>query len=111
MIDWKLVDAPKWEAMDRLKPMLDGYRSHQHEVYIGVTSEPVLRWNQHVAENWTRMVVVYEALNSKIAIALERDLIDYARRCNFKKKIANLGDGGEGIRGSGGERYLYFLLR
>lgn len=59
------------------------------------------------------MVVVYEALSPKIAADLERDLLDYARRCDFRTPIANDPSdmGGEGLSPQLRKNYLYLLLR
>lgn len=111
MIEWNIVQVGSWEAMNHLKPRLDGYRRHGSRVFIGVTSEPQPCSKQHAREGWDRMVVSYEALSPDIATALERDLITYARQGDFKLPIANVDEGGDAARAWGGKYYLYFLLR
>ncbi|KFA90806.1 hypothetical protein [Archangium violaceum] len=103
-VDWR-------KAMPFLKPIINGYRSHWNKVYIGITSAPEFRWNQHRVLGWPKeMVVIYEALTPMIAGELEQDLIDYARRCNFREDIQNIGPGGEGIENGSGHHYLYLLI-
>ena len=102
-IDWR-------RTMPKLKPILDGYRSNWNRVYIGVTTDPDRRWNRHQPMGWDHMALIYEALAPNIAQELEQDMIDYARRCNFKEDIQNIGPGGEGIGSSSGFHYLYLLV-
>lgn len=109
-IEDRVVRVPWQEAMEHLKPMLNGYRRHNERIYIGVTSNPDFRWQQHALDGWDRMVLIYEAKTPKIAVDLERDLIDYARRCNFQNDILNDGAGGEGITGERRVNFLYVLL-
>ena len=110
MIDWKIDKVPKHEAMDYLKPRLDGFRSHWLRVYIGVTSDPDRRWVKHANRGWSRMIVVYEAFTPEIAADLERDLIDYAHRCGFRVPVENVNPGGEGISAERRSNYLYILV-
>ncbi|KFE66485.1 hypothetical protein [Hyalangium minutum] len=110
MIDYNPVRVPWQEAMDSLKPALDGYRSHWDRVYIGVTTSPEARWAQHAGNGWNKMRVLYEAFNPSIAKELEQDLIDYARRCNFRVAIENINPGGEGIQSHSRTHCLYVLV-
>jgi hypothetical protein len=110
MIDWKLVRVDYRMAMEELKPMVNGYRRSWSRFKVGVTAHPELRWQDHQSDDWTKMVVVYEALSPDIAQYLERDLIDYCRRCNFAIDIENINPGGEGITPQRRKNYLYLLL-
>jgi GIY-YIG catalytic domain-containing protein len=110
MIDHDPVRVHWRGAMQHLKPALDGYRSHWNRIYIGVTTDPGNRWTKHAQRGWNKMRVLYEAFNPSIAKELERDLIDYARRCNFLVEIENINPGGEGIRNDSGLHYLYVLV-
>jgi uncharacterized cupin superfamily protein len=96
--------------MEYLKPTLDGYRSHWNRVYIGVTTDPDRRWAKHERRGWNKMRVLYEAFSPQIAKGLERDLIDYARRCNFQVDIENVNPGGEGIQPHRETHCLYVLV-
>lgn len=110
MIEDKIVRVDWREAMPRLKPRLDGFRSHWNRVYIGATTNPKKRWKRHQLDGWSRMALIYEALTPTIAQTLEQDLIDYARRCNFQEDIQNIGPGGEGLGNGSGLHYLYLLV-
>jgi hypothetical protein len=112
-IIYKLVKVGKDEAMAHLKPKLNGYRKKWSQVRIGATAEPELRALQHHRDGWVRMVLLYEGLSPEIAADLERDLIDYARRCNFRTPIANAPNdlGGEGLSPQRRKNYVYLLLR
>ena len=107
----RCVSVNKHEAMARLKPMLNGYFSNWNESYIGVTTHPRDRARKHSVNGWLKMVLMYRADNPRIAAALERDLIDYARRCNFRIDVLNVGDGGENTQFQSGHVFLYLLLR
>jgi hypothetical protein len=110
MIDHKPVRVRWQDAMEDLKLVLDGYRSHWNRVYIGVTTYPEARWLQHEPYGWNKMRVLYEAFNAEIAKNLEKDLIDYARRCGFLVGIENVNPGGEGIRPHSRTHFLYVLV-
>lgn len=108
--EFNLVRVNAGQAMQQLKRKLDGYRSFGREIYIGVTTAPERRCEQHELNGWSRMVLLYEAFTAEIARTLECDLIDYARRCNFRLPPGNVCPGGEGIGSRPGSHYLYLLL-
>ncbi|MBM7112474.1 hypothetical protein [Archangium primigenium] len=107
----KIQAVHRDEAMHYIKPILDGYRSHWDSVYVGVTTEPKLRYKQHTRNGWEQMVVLYEAYRADIAIDLERDLIDYAHRCRFRNPITNINPGGESLSTKETSHFLYILLK
>jgi hypothetical protein len=96
--------------MGSLKLKLNGYRSLWTRVYIGVTADPVSRWNEHSSRGWTKMVLLYKAFTPQIASSMERALIRYARDCNFRVGVENVRPGGEGIGEESRPNYLYVLL-
>ncbi len=108
-----IVSCGKAEAMQHLKPKLNGYMRSSGEVYIGATANRQRRFEQHEQRGvgWRKMVVLYEAFTPQIAAALEADLIDYARRCNFRTSVRNVSDGGDGLNPNGGFTYVYILVR
>ena len=108
MIEDNIVRVGRDEAMSHLKPKLNGYRRCWGRIYIGVTANPEKRWAKHSRNAWEKMVLIYEAYNRDIAIDLERDLIDYAHRCNFLIPPDNTNPGGEGVRNE--QRYYLYLL-
>jgi hypothetical protein len=110
MIEDNIVRVGRDEAMSHLKPMLNGYRRVWNRIYIGVTANSEERWAKHSLNGWAKMVLLYEAYRPDIAVDLERDLIDYARRCNFIIPIENITPGGEGIDNAQGYHYLYVLV-
>jgi hypothetical protein len=110
MIEDKIVRVNHGQAMSKLKRKLDGYRSHWSRFYIGVTSAPERRWEAHSLNGWVKMVLLYEAYSTDIAINLERDLIDYAHRCHFQIPPDNRAPGGEGIGNEQLSHYLYLLV-
>ena len=111
MIENKIVRVDCSEAMRYLKPKLNGYRRSWSQVYIGVTANPDKRWAKHVRNGWQKMVLLYEAFRPDIARDLEQDLIDYARRCDFRIAIDNISPGGEGLTDDNKNNYLYVLVR
>ena len=111
MIEKNIVRVNRSEAMEHLKPKLNGYRSSWSQVYIGVTANPEKRWAKHVRNGWQKMVLLYEAFRPDIARDLEQDLIDYARRCDFRIAIDNINPGGEGLTDKTRNNYLYVLVR
>jgi hypothetical protein len=110
MIEDNIVRVGREEAMSHLQPMLNGYRRFWNRVYIGVTANPEKRWAKHSSNGWAKMVLLYEAYRPDIAIDLERDLIDYAHRCNFLMPPDNINPGGEGIGNEQRYHYLYVLV-
>src|SRR5688572_15562267 len=96
-IENSIVKVPKSEAMSKIKPKVDGYRSHHARIYVGVTNDPARRAKEHEKNGWIRMILLYEAWSAEIARELEMDIIDYCRRCNFKIPIENKSDGGDWI--------------
>jgi hypothetical protein len=111
VIEDKIVRVDKRKAMARLQPMLNGYLSQWNEVYIGATADYERRAEQHGPDGWMKMVLLYEALNADIARELERDLIHYARHCNFRVDVTNDSDGGEGLRDHNRHHHVYLLVR
>lgn len=106
----KIVRLDALEAMEPLKNLLNGYRRSYERIYIGVTADPERRWQKHDANGWKKMVILYEAFTPKIAQKMERDLIDYARRCNFRIAPENIGFGGEGILDTPRSNFLYLVV-
>jgi hypothetical protein len=108
-----IAQCSKNDAMQHLKPKLNGYMRVWSEVYIGATGNLQRRRAQHEQRGigWRKMVVLYEAFTPQIAAALEADLIDYARRCNFRTSVGNVRDGGDGLNPNGGHTYVYLLVR
>ncbi len=110
MIEERIVRVGRDQAMSELKPMLNGYRRSWNRVYIGVTANPPQRWTKHMRNGWSKMVLLYEAFRPDIAIDLERDLIDYARRCRFQIPPENINPGGEGIGTNQQTHFVYVLV-
>lgn len=109
-IEDNIVSLGRYEAMPKLKQKVNGYRRLWRRVYIGVTSSPQHRWAKHSLNNWYKMVILYEAYRSDIAIDMERELIEYAHQCGFIIGIDNINPGGEGISNKEGTNYLYILV-
>lgn len=110
MIEWNVTERGTKAARPVLKKRLNGYMSHSSDIKVGVTTDPESRWNRkHARDGWARMVVVYGAWSKPIAVDLERDLIDYSKRCNFRVTSANINPGGEGIPDKR-ERYWVYIL-
>lgn len=110
MIEDNVVRVGRSEAMELIKPKLNGYRRFAERIYIGVTADPERRWRQHAPNGWNKMVLLYEAFRADIARDLERDLINYAHRCNFKLAPENVNPGGEGIGRQERANYVYVLV-
>ncbi|WP_147451348.1 hypothetical protein [Corallococcus llansteffanensis] len=109
MIEDRIVRVGRDSAMAIIKPMLNGYRGSWSRIYIGVSAKPSRRWVKHMRNGWSKMVLLYEAFRPDIAVDLERDLIDYARRCNFLMPPENISSGGEGI-GNIQQSYFVYLI-
>lgn len=112
MVENNLVVEPWPKALDKLKPKLNGYRGNQWTVYIGATQDPDRRFEEHKAKGgYSRLVVVYEAFNPRVAREVEQELIDYAHRCGFRSQPDNIAAGGENIEDGSGRWFIYFALR
>lgn len=111
MIEDNIVRVSRYEAMEQLKLKLNGYRSKWNYVYIGVTANPEQRWAKHERNGWWKMVLLYEAFRPDIARDIEKDLIDYAHRCDFRITVENVNPGGEGLTEQQRSNYLYVLVR
>lgn len=111
MLKYDIVDVGRDQALEALTPRLNGYRCSGHQLSIGATAHPERCWNRHAAKGWTRMVVLYETYSARSAVEVERELLDYARRCNFRLPPTQLRPGGEGPGEASGHRYVYVLLR
>lgn len=109
-IEDNIVRVGRDEAMESLKPKLNGYRRFWSRIYIGVTANPEGRCVKHARKGWRKMVLLYDAYTPEIAYELERDLIDYAGRCGFLLPIENINPGGEGIGSARRSNYLYVLV-
>ncbi len=110
--DTKMVEGlvPS-KAMPLLKNMINGYLSKWEQVYVGVTAHPELRYQQHMADGWRKMVLIYEAFSPEIAQGMEQSLIAYAKKCDFLSLVVNVNPGGEGIGRARRSNYLYVLCK
>lgn len=99
------------KALPRLKNMLNGYMSQWEEVYLGATSNPDLRRDQHLNGGWRKMVLLYEAFSPEIARGMERELIAHLHAANFRTRVGNANAGGEGLSDEQRSNFLYLLCR
>jgi hypothetical protein len=111
MVEYNLVEVGYPNALPMLKSKINGYRRYSDGIYIGVSSDPELRWLQHAGNGWEKMAVIYKAFTPEIAREAEQELIAYARSCNFLSDVENGTDGGEGIRDQVRYNFLYILIR
>jgi hypothetical protein len=110
MIQKNLVKAGRQNAVPLLLEKINGYRRSWMRVKIGATASPEKRWTKHVADDWKKMVILYDAYTPAIARKMEQELIAAARESNFILDIENVNPGGEGLGDEPRSNYIYVLV-
>ena len=109
-IENRVIEISVNQAIPLIQRSLLGYMSRWSKIYIGSTVDPARRWPEHADKGMVKMVLLYQAWSASLAINMERELIDWARRTNFRIEHLNATDGGEGIPIHQRKHYIYILV-
>lgn len=108
--NYKVASGPYRDALPEVQRRLNGYLASYDQLYVGATTNPAARWAiGHAHAGWTKMVLLYESDWLGSTRGMERALIAYARRTNFRVKPENVRTGGEGLP-VGADRYWVYVL-
>ncbi len=109
-IEWSYVTGHASQILPYLRQRLNGYMANWSDIYVGASSGPETRWEEHRHYEWEKMVILYHTSSAHYARWVERNLIAHSRLARYAIASHNDGVGGEGIRDGHSDYYVYVLL-
>lgn len=111
MIEDKSITGTYEACIAAVKQRLNGYLSRYAQVYIGATTDPRVRWERGHSKRFDKMVLLFRTSRPRTCINMEKELIAFARGCNFIVKPDNVMSGGQSIQEGREEYWVYVAVR
>ena len=109
MLRWREIGGRPGEGLyDRLHHRIGRYQDGRPPIRIGLTTDPMHRWNEHRREGWKEMLMIYSTSNRDFAVAVREGLV--ARGWEEHFGGWNYEPEGERISGDYLRYYLYLLV-